>query len=590
MNKTVSINLGGLFFHIDEDAYQKLNHYFDAIRRSLSADGRDEIMSDIEGRIAELLTEKLKSDNRVVSLREVEEIIAVMGQPEDYRIDDESGEKPGGNNGNNNSGYNPNYNYNYKTKKFYRDGDRSIVGGVCGGIAHYFRIDPLWIRIIFILSLFITFSASLFVYILLWILIPKAITTTEKLEMTGEPINISNIEKKVKAEIDQVGERLKSMDYEKMGANFGAGAERAGNGIATVFMAIFKGLAKVIGAIITICSALTLGGLIVFFITTLFTSAVANTPWFMADNLFNYTETPFWVVGLLTLFAFGIPTFFLFLLGLKIMVENLRPIGTITRYTLLAVWLLALTASIYLGIRQATEIAYEGKTMKEIAVNLPEEDNTLRVKMRYNSLFSKSVDNRTDFRITQDSTDNDVIYSNNVEVHFIKTDKEKAFVEIEKLAEGKSPSEARKRAEKINYNFELKGNTLTLDNYLLTDLDSKFRMQRVKIYVYLPENSMLEVDRSMRDFIRSDYSELAVTYSDKDQMYHLNEDNLDCLTCVEDNAEAIGIEAEAEAIAYPDTMNVEVNSHDGQGRRENVKVKMKADENGLQIETETKRN
>lgn len=588
MNKTVSINLGGLFFHIDEDAYQKLNHYFDAIRRSLSADGRDEIMSDIEGRIAELLTEKLKSDNRVVSLREVEEIIAVMGQPEDYRIDDESAEKTSSNNSSY-TGYNPNYDYNYKTRKFYRDGDRSIVGGVCGGIAHYFRIDPLWIRIIFILSLFVTFSASLFVYLLLWILIPKAITTTEKLEMTGEPINISNIEKKVKEEIGQVGERLKSMDYEKMGANFGAGAEKAGNGIAAVFMAIFKGFAKLIGAVITICSALALGGLVVFFITTLFTSALVNTPWLSANNIFNYTDIPFWVVGLLMLFTFGIPVFFLFLLGLKIMVENLRPVGNITRYTLLALWIIALASSIYLGVSYATEIAHEGKVMKELAINLPEEDNTLRVKLRHNSLFSKTVDDRYDFRITQDSTDNDVIYSNNVEVHFIKTDKEKAFVEIEKLAEGSSPSEARKRAEKINYNFEFKGNTLTLDNYLLTDLDSKFRMQRVKVYIYLPENSMLEVDRNMRDYIRSDYSELAVTYSDKDQMYQLNEDNLECLTCVEHIEE--GVEGvEVEAVADPEGVIIQTNANEENGNRENVKVKMKADENGLQIETETKRN
>ncbi len=584
MNKTVSINLGGLFFHIDEDAYQKLNHYFDAIRRSLSADGRDEIMSDIEGRIAELLTEKLKTEKQVVGVREVEEVIAVMGQPEDYRIDDESAETAGSTGY---SGYNANYSHNDKAKKFYRDGDRSIVSGVCAGMAHYFRIDPLWIRIIFILSLFVTFSASLFVYILLWVLIPKAITTTEKLEMTGEPINISNIEKKVKQEIDQVTERLKSMDYGKFGANVGSGAEKVGNGIAAVLMAIFKGIAKVIGAIITIFSALTLGGLVVFFITTLFTSALINTPWLTAHDIFNFTDTPFWVIGLLMLFTFGIPVFFLFLLGLKIMVENLKPIGNITKYTLLALWILALSVSIYLGIRHATEIAYEGKAVKEIVVNLPEDDNMLRVKMRSNTLYSKSVDYRSDFRITQDSTDNDVIYSTNVEVHFIKTDKEKAYVEIEKLAEGSSPSEARKRAEKINYNFELKGNTLTLDNYLLTNLENKFRMQRVKVYVYLPENSMLEIDKNMRDYIRSDYSDLSVQWSDKDQMYQLSEDKLECLNC-EEIVEPDAVEAEA--VADPDGVIIETISNEPDGSSENVKVKMKADQNGLHIETETRRN
>jgi hypothetical protein len=88
MNKTVNINLGGLVFHIDEDAYKKLTHYFEAIKHSLSnTSGQDEIIKDIEIRISELISEKHTSDKQVISLREVEEIISIMGQPEDYRIE-----------------------------------------------------------------------------------------------------------------------------------------------------------------------------------------------------------------------------------------------------------------------------------------------------------------------------------------------------------------------------------------------------------------------------------------------------------------------------------------------------------------------
>ena len=90
MNKTVNINLGGMFFHIDEDAYQKLTRYFDAIKRSLSnSSGQDEIIKDIEMRVSELLNEKQKTDKHVVGMKDVDEVITVMGQPEDYRIDDE---------------------------------------------------------------------------------------------------------------------------------------------------------------------------------------------------------------------------------------------------------------------------------------------------------------------------------------------------------------------------------------------------------------------------------------------------------------------------------------------------------------------
>ena len=90
MNKTISINLGGFFFHIDEDAYQKLSRYFDAVKRSLAPDGRDEIMSDIETRIAELFQERLQNEKQVVGILEIDQVISIMGQPEDYKIDDEN--------------------------------------------------------------------------------------------------------------------------------------------------------------------------------------------------------------------------------------------------------------------------------------------------------------------------------------------------------------------------------------------------------------------------------------------------------------------------------------------------------------------
>jgi hypothetical protein len=88
MNKTVSINLGGFFFHIDEDAYQKLSRYFEAVKRSLSPEGRDEIMKDIESRVAEIFQDKLKNEKTVIGLSDIDEVISIMGQPEDYQIDD----------------------------------------------------------------------------------------------------------------------------------------------------------------------------------------------------------------------------------------------------------------------------------------------------------------------------------------------------------------------------------------------------------------------------------------------------------------------------------------------------------------------
>ena len=182
MNKTVNINLGGMFFHIDEDAYQKLTRYFDAIKRSLNnSSGQDEIIKDIEMRVSELLNEKQKSDKHVVALKDVDEVIAVMGQPEDYIIEDE------------NTSNQQSYNFNStstRSRKLYRDKDKGMLGGVASGLGYYFGIETVWIRVVLLLLVFAGFGTGIIAYIILWVVTPEAITTSEKLEMTGEPVNI----------------------------------------------------------------------------------------------------------------------------------------------------------------------------------------------------------------------------------------------------------------------------------------------------------------------------------------------------------------------------------------------------------------
>ncbi|WP_317045341.1 PspC domain-containing protein [Formosa algae] len=188
MNKTVNINLAGTFFHIDEDAYQKLQRYLDAIKRSFTdSQGRSEILADIEARIAELFNERVKHDKQVISSKEVEDVIAIMGQPEDYLVDDEIFEDE------------PKAKPLFKaSKKLYRDTSNSYIGGVASGLAHYLGIDSIWVRLIWVLLTFGSAGTFILIYILFWILVPEAVTTAEKLTMTGEPVNISNIEKKLK--------------------------------------------------------------------------------------------------------------------------------------------------------------------------------------------------------------------------------------------------------------------------------------------------------------------------------------------------------------------------------------------------------
>jgi len=373
MNKTVSINLGGFSFHIDEDAYQKLSRYFDAIKRSLSPDGRDEIMNDIESRIAELLSEKLSNDKQVVSLTEIDQVIAVMGQPEDYRIEDETTQTT--------------YSYagNTRSKKLYRDKEKGMLGGVLAGFGHYFGVDPLWLRIIMVILLF-SWGIGIIPYIIFWILVPEAKTTAEKLEMTGQPITISNIEKKVKEGFGEISDTISNIDHTKIANGARDGAHKVATSIEDVFMTIFKVIAKLIGAFMLIFSGCALIGIIIASVVMIFSSSLPDNAAFDFIDTPLGIETPFWIQGLLLLLVVGIPLFFLLILGLKLLINNLRSVGTITKYSLLAIWLIATGFLIALGIKEAGQLALDGKMVQKVETGITRAD-TLKERFSNNDYF-----------------------------------------------------------------------------------------------------------------------------------------------------------------------------------------------------------
>jgi phage shock protein PspC (stress-responsive transcriptional regulator) len=522
MNKTISINLGGFFFHIDEDAYQKLSRYFDAVKRSLSPDGRDEIMKDIESRVAELFQERIKNEKQVVGLLEIEEVILIMGQPEDYKIDDDKTSDQ--------SNSTSSTNYYYPSKRLYRDKDNGMIGGVMAGLGHYLGVDALWLRILMVI-LFFGFGTGLFVYIVLWILVPEAITTTQKLEMKGQPITISNIEKKVKEGFDDITSKFSNIDHEKIANTAKSGATKIGSTIEEVIMTIFKVIAKIIGSFIVFFSAIALIAIVVTSIILMFSSTMPEN--YILNHIYTPIglETPLWAQGILFLLGFGIPLFFLFILGLKLMVNNLRSIGNYAKYSLLAIWIIAVGIIISLGINEASQLAFEGKSVQKEVIAIAPTD-TLKIKFKNNDFYSKNKYRNHDFKITQDEGDNEIIYSNNVSIEIKKTDATAPYLLIEKLAKGKSTIQAKKRAEKIKYNFKIEGNTLILDNYLLTALENKFRGQEVEIYLYLPKGTVFQTEESYGNYDRSDYDFFDENEFDtKNPVYKVESDKVRCLNC-----------------------------------------------------------
>ncbi|MDR4988739.1 MAG: PspC domain-containing protein [Bacteroidales bacterium] len=203
MKKTMTVNISGIVFNIDEDAYLRLNRYLDRIRSHFSDEyGGEEIISGIEERIAELFQDRKKAPPRVVSIDDVEEAIRQLGEPSQISGDDkdtqDKKEDPG------------KTSETYTHKQLFRDPDNKYIGGVCGGLAAYFNIDPTWIRLIFVLFLFL-YASSILVYIVLWIVIPKARTTADRLSMRGEKINLSNIEKSIKEDLQDIKKNLENL-------------------------------------------------------------------------------------------------------------------------------------------------------------------------------------------------------------------------------------------------------------------------------------------------------------------------------------------------------------------------------------------
>jgi len=258
MKKTVTINISGIIFHIDEDAYDRLNRYMSRLKRHFAKmEGRDEIIIDIESRIAELLQEKIVDNKQVITIQDIEEIVKMMGEPSELEVDSE-----------NETRQESTYRYE-RPKRLYRDPENRILAGVSSGIAAYFNIgDPLWIRLLFVIAT-IVYGFSPIAYIVLWILVPKAITTAEKLEMRGEPVNISNIERSFRDEFDNVKgkfnefadgakESFKKKDYERR-----RGIDTIAESLGKVVLMILKVFAVIIGLQLVLTGLGLITGLIV---------------------------------------------------------------------------------------------------------------------------------------------------------------------------------------------------------------------------------------------------------------------------------------------------------------------------------------
>ncbi|MCD8399839.1 PspC domain-containing protein [Tenacibaculum finnmarkense] len=504
MNKTININLGGFFFHIDEIAYQKLNYYLKAIANSLNDDpqGKNEIISDIEARISELLSEKITDVRQVINENDIEQIITIMGQPEDYSETQDT--------------YSDDYSSNYKAKKgsvkkLFRDGDDKFLGGVCSGIAHYFNIDVIWIRLAFIILVASGFSPL--AYIILWVLLPEAKTTSEKLQMQGEAVNIDTIEKKIRDEFESLSEKLKdgaseisdkfsSADYEKIRSQTNSKLQDFIGIIGEILRALFKIFGKFIGILLIFIAASTILALLFgafsigsFEILNVDNDFVQYPPFFYEAML------PKWLLAISLFLLIGIPMMVLFILGLRILSPSVKKLNTTTVFILLGVWLLSLFSIGFSGIEYATTHAYNGANVNKHTINYTKEQPLkISVVNDDNMYYSHNLSNRNN---AENVVVNDIKmkYSNDINIDVRKSETQVAYIEIKKTSEGKKRKQANDNAQAIQYNFKIVNNSIIFDAFFLSAYKNIWKDEEIKATVYIPENTIIYFEDSAGKFI-----------------------------------------------------------------------------------------
>ncbi len=343
MKKTLTVNLGGTVFHIDEDAYQLLDRYLSNLRIHFrKEEGSDEIMDDFEMRISELLNERIRLGYEVITIEQVEEVIKRMGKPEEiFEEEEKSADRE-----DKERAQERETQARTTRKRLMRDPDNRILGGVAGGFAAYMGWDPTAVRIAFFLLMFF-YGITIPLYFLLWIIVPMARTATEKLEMRGQSVTVENIGKTVTDGFEKVSDNVNDFISSDKPRNFLqklADVFVLAIGIILKILILLAGifllppLVLVVFILVVITFALLMGG----------AGFVYNLSPFGAD-LINGAPLSMAIMGCVgTILFIGIPVFSL-TYAICCQLFKVRPLPTQVRWTLLVLWLISLIlCSVYI--------------------------------------------------------------------------------------------------------------------------------------------------------------------------------------------------------------------------------------------------
>ena len=499
MKKAIKINLSGLIFHIDDDAYEKLKAYLDTISRHFSnKEESKEIIDDIEARIAELFQERISDETQVITVAIVNEVIDIMGNPEDIADSGEETERQ--------SSFHETYS---GKKRLYRDPENSVIGGVCGGMAAYFSVDPVIFRLLFVIFFFAG-GASILVYIILWIVLPKAESAAQKLEMRGEKVNVSNLEKKIREEYDNVKDNVsKATENVKQNVSRATSSStyrNAQNGASDFFEVLGRILLVFVKVILIIIgTSLVIGGIgiLIGLITLPFVGIhvfpFESYSFSLGDLLIPFTDpvsVTLLVIAITLLILIPVAAM---IYGLVKLIFNIRTRNRGLNIGALTLWIVSLL--LIIGIVAFESSHYSDFGRDSLSQELLVESDTLVIKVNVDQedyLDDESIIDLGEKWFLLEDADS---FYGRIYLDIEKTSGDNFVIEVEKESKGRSWDHAKENAANIDYNFHTRGNTLELDPYFSVDLEHKWRFPRVEAIVRVPEGKVVILDHETRDIL-----------------------------------------------------------------------------------------
>lgn len=506
MKTTINISIGGFAFTVEEDAYGILKNYLDAVEKGFEKEnGGDEIRKDIEYRIVEIFRERLQG-KEVLDLPDVHYMISIMGEPSIYGGNTEQKES-----------------YTEKSahvdKRFYRDPDSRILGGVCSGIAAYFNIDPVWIRVAFLVA-FIGYGTGFWVYIILWIAIPEAKTMAQKLAMRGKAPNLSNISNAIKNELNDSKD-----NWSKNKGEFAA----AGRNFIGILGDILRKLvdfalkvARILLKIIAVFATLTCIAFLAMLTMVLLSRQDLNfgplENWQQVETYVFQSETyAQWFYVLLVL-LFAIPL--IYLLYRSVLYLAGKRSHKIVSLVSLIFWLFSLSGVTYFGMDLLMEFKQDAQLTQTFTYPAGKKQLIRLLSNERDSIFD---------HIQADGS----LLIRDVRLDIVSAQKDSLIrVKIVRSQHGRTRAQAAEEAKRITYNHLFQPGLLFIPSYFTLAPRQKYRSQEVEVKVYLPHGQPVLLDKTLA-YILNDVESDGLILQEDLYGYNLRmtEKGLSCENC-----------------------------------------------------------